>query len=276
MQVRYVEDLASHDDPELCVGVREAVGEALTGEHAGGAIEPRKVFSPGRRRCGEKRKATRAGAPWRAPARPCVVRDLLARVEAICTGTGRSTGWPSGLVRPAGPHREGQGPKPMMHGRGKSDPPIVPGKPPNKAGRPAAEAVEGRGGAKGNAGQQSTRQTQSWASVSQALDRIRQAARRDRRPVHRAPAPCDRRPAAVGVSPAEARGGTGRGRAHVARVRGGPRGEPRDLHGRVQRGAYRAIAVAATVHPEAGRPAAAARHRRAGGQDRPARRRWRC
>jgi hypothetical protein len=36
MQVRYVEDLASHDDPESCVGGREAVGEALTGEHAGG------------------------------------------------------------------------------------------------------------------------------------------------------------------------------------------------------------------------------------------------
>src|SRR5690554_5366927 len=28
--------LASHDDPESCVDGREAVGEALTGEHAGG------------------------------------------------------------------------------------------------------------------------------------------------------------------------------------------------------------------------------------------------
>jgi hypothetical protein len=46
MQVRHVEDLASHDDPESCVGGREAVGEALTGEHAGGALS-RVKFSSG-------------------------------------------------------------------------------------------------------------------------------------------------------------------------------------------------------------------------------------
>jgi group II intron reverse transcriptase/maturase len=69
----------------------------------------------------------------------------------------------------------------MMHGRWKSDPPIVPVKPPNKAEFVVAEAVEGRGGAKGNAVRSSTHQTQSWASVSQAMDRIRCAARRDKR-----------------------------------------------------------------------------------------------
>jgi len=53
----------------------------------------------------------------------------------------------------------------MMHGRWKSDPRIVPGKPPNKAEFVAAEAVEGRGGAKGNAVLSSTHQTQSWASI---------------------------------------------------------------------------------------------------------------
>ena len=45
----------------------------------------------------------------------------------------------------------------MMHGREKSDPAIVAMKPTNKAGQPAAEPVERRAGAKGNAGQQSTR-----------------------------------------------------------------------------------------------------------------------
>ena len=64
----------------------------------------------------------------------------------------------------------------MMHGHEKSDPVIVAAKPPNKASANAAEAVEPRAGTKGNAGQQSTRQTQSWARVSQALDRIRQVA----------------------------------------------------------------------------------------------------
>ena len=62
----------------------------------------------------------------------------------------------------------------MMHGHEKSDSVIVAVKPANKAGANAAEPVEPRAGTKGNAGQQSTRQTQSWASVSQALDRIRQ------------------------------------------------------------------------------------------------------
>ncbi len=65
----------------------------------------------------------------------------------------------------------------MMHGREKSDPAIVATKPTNKAGRPAAEPVERRAGAEGNAGQQSTRRAQNRESVSQALDRVRQAAR---------------------------------------------------------------------------------------------------
>src|SRR5665213_50952 len=65
----------------------------------------------------------------------------------------------------------------MMHGRGKSDCAIVAVKPTNKAGRPAAEPVERRAQAKGNADQQSTRRAQDRESVSKALDRIRQAAR---------------------------------------------------------------------------------------------------
>jgi hypothetical protein len=44
----------------------------------------------------------------------------------------------------------------MMHGRGESDSAIVAAKPTNKAERSAAEPVERRAEAKGNAGQQST------------------------------------------------------------------------------------------------------------------------
>jgi hypothetical protein len=62
----------------------------------------------------------------------------------------------------------------MMHGREKSDSAIVAGKPANKAERSAAEPVKPRAEAKGNAGQQSTRRTQSRISVSKALARIRQ------------------------------------------------------------------------------------------------------
>jgi group II intron reverse transcriptase/maturase len=65
----------------------------------------------------------------------------------------------------------------MMHGREKSDSAIVAVKPTNKAGQLAAEPVEPRAGAKGNADQQSTRRAQDRESVSQALARVRQAAR---------------------------------------------------------------------------------------------------
>ncbi len=65
----------------------------------------------------------------------------------------------------------------MMHGHEKSDSAIVATKLPNKAGKPAAEAVERKAGTKGNTGQQSTRRTQIRESVSQALDRVRKAAR---------------------------------------------------------------------------------------------------
>ena len=65
----------------------------------------------------------------------------------------------------------------MMHGREKSDPAIVAMKPANKAALAAAELVERRAGAEGNARQQSTRRTQTRARVTQALDRVRQAAR---------------------------------------------------------------------------------------------------
>jgi hypothetical protein len=64
----------------------------------------------------------------------------------------------------------------MMHGHGESDSAIVARKPTNKAGQPAAEPVERRAEAKGNASQQSTRRAQDRESVSQALERIRQAA----------------------------------------------------------------------------------------------------
>src|SRR5690348_6766044 len=75
----------------------------------------------------------------------------------------------------------------MMNGPEKSDPVIVATKLANKAEQPsaersvgkpdAAEPVERRAGTKGNAGQQSTRRTQSRASVSQALERIRKVTR---------------------------------------------------------------------------------------------------
>src|SRR6266700_866030 len=74
----------------------------------------------------------------------------------------------------------------MMNGPEKSDPAIVAMKPTNKAGQPAAERsaaepnaaepVERRAATKGNADKQSTHRTQSRARASQALERIRKVA----------------------------------------------------------------------------------------------------
>ena len=65
----------------------------------------------------------------------------------------------------------------MMYRRGRSDPGRVAVKPANKAAPTAAELVEQRTGAKGNASQQSTCRAQDRESVLQALERIRNAAR---------------------------------------------------------------------------------------------------
>ena len=69
-----------------------------------------------------------------------------------------------------------------MHGRGKSDSSVVPGKSPNKAGPSAvAEAMEGRGLAKGNAVGADARRTQSRERATSGLERVRQAAKKDRK-----------------------------------------------------------------------------------------------
>ena len=68
----------------------------------------------------------------------------------------------------------------MMHGRGKSDGSEVPTKSPNKASEGAAEAVEGRGPAKGNTDQQNALRTQSRVGAPSALDRVREIAAKDK------------------------------------------------------------------------------------------------
>jgi RNA-directed DNA polymerase len=61
----------------------------------------------------------------------------------------------------------------MMYGGEKSDSAIVAGKPTNKAVLTAAEPVERRAGAEGNANRQSTDRAQNRTTVSQTLERIR-------------------------------------------------------------------------------------------------------
>jgi RNA-directed DNA polymerase len=91
------------------------------------------------------------------------------------------------ILRPLADHGaagrigKAEGRTPMMHDRRKSDGLVVPGKPPNNAGSSAAEEVEGRSPAEGNAAQRNTSRTQSRTNVPSALDRVREAARKDRK-----------------------------------------------------------------------------------------------
>src|SRR3990172_3415848 len=139
-----------------------------------------------------------------------------------------------------------------MHDTEKSDFGIVAMKPTNKTGRPAAELVEPRPGTKGNVGQQSTHRAQDRARVTQALDRVRKAARLKKKErftalLHhinvdalRTAFRALRRKAAAGVD-----GVTWQN--YEADL------EPRlrDLHARVQRGAYRPQPSRRTYIPKA-------------------------
>jgi RNA-directed DNA polymerase len=134
------------------------------------------------------------------------------------------------------------GRNPTMNDRRESDSRVVPAKRANKAGRPAAEPVEGRRLDKGNTDQQNALRTQGReARASSALERVRQVAMKDKearftallhhvsverlRVAYRALSPT----AAAGVD-------------EVTWESYGQEleGNLQDLHARVQRGAYQA------------------------------------
>jgi RNA-directed DNA polymerase len=67
-----------------------------------------------------------------------------------------------------------------MHERGKSDSPVIPTKPPNKAGQPVTEVVEERGLAKGNTDNTPRPGRSAGPDVPSGLNRVREVARRDK------------------------------------------------------------------------------------------------
>jgi RNA-directed DNA polymerase len=69
----------------------------------------------------------------------------------------------------------------MTHDHGKSDSSVVPRKPPNNAGQPAAEGAEGSGLAKGNSPDSHGDRTQRRDVPPDGIGRVRQAAKRDKK-----------------------------------------------------------------------------------------------
>jgi len=128
-----------------------------------------------------------------------------------------------------------------MHERGKSDGPVVPAKPSNKTGEPVAEAVEGRGPVEGNATRETRAGRRAGPRASSDLDRVRQVAQKDRNTqltalLHHVTV--DRlRSSFRALRPGAAAGVDGVTWHDYER---GLEGNLRDLHARVQRGAFRA------------------------------------
>jgi RNA-directed DNA polymerase len=136
---------------------------------------------------------------------------------------------------------EGRGRNPAMDDRGKSDGPVVPAKPPNKAQGGAAEAVEGRGPAEGNAAGETRPGRRAGQGAPSELGRVRQAARKDKDAQFTAllhhVSPDRLRAAYLALEPKAAPGVDGVTWQDYGRDL---EGNLRDLHARVQRGSYRA------------------------------------
>lgn len=128
-----------------------------------------------------------------------------------------------------------------MNGRGKSDGPVVPAKPVNKAARAVAESAEESGSTKGNTASKTRPGRSAGQGAPSALDRVRQVALRDKEARFTAllhHVTVDRLRAAYrAISPKAAPG--------IDKVTWAAYGEDLednllDLHGRVHAGRYRA------------------------------------
>ncbi len=178
MKESYTEDPASHGGPESCAGVLKDTGEALTGVHTGGVLSRDNRCKQGAdavvlsgRQHAYAQEGEDISNPARSKTSSTYGNSMRENREIPCLPLEVGSEGRAGKVDDRNP---------AMNGPGKSDNPIVPAKPSNKAGRPAAEAVEGRGSTKENAGQQNTRRTQGRESVPSALERIREAAKRNK------------------------------------------------------------------------------------------------
>jgi RNA-directed DNA polymerase len=143
----------------------------------------------------------------------------------------------------------------MMNTRGKSDGPVVPRKSPNKAEEPAAEAMKGRGLAKGNSPERNALRTQSRGGAPSALERVRQVARADRKQrftalLHHIYDVERLRAAYLAIKKGAAAGVDGQTWEHYGEAL---EANLQDLSHRLKRGAYRARPVRRVYIPKVGK-----------------------
>ena len=144
----------------------------------------------------------------------------------------------------------------MTNGRGKSDNSKVPAKPLNNAEGTAAEAVEGRGLAKGNSPERNAFRTQGREDALSALERVRQAASRDRKQrftalFHHIYDVKRLRAAFLAIKKDAAAGVDGETWEHYGE---NLEANLQDLAHRLKRGAYRARPVRRVYIPKVGKP----------------------
>ena len=144
----------------------------------------------------------------------------------------------------------------MMNTRGKSDSSVVPGKSPNKAEEPVAEAMKGRGLAKGNSPERNALRTQGRGGAPSVLERVRQVARADRKQrftalLHHVYDVERLRTAYFAIRKGAAAGVDGQTWEHYGEAL---EANLQDLAHRLKRGAYRARPVRRVYIPKEGKP----------------------
>ncbi len=174
MKEPYRKGLASHSDPESCVGRSNPASEALTGENTGREIELRNQESGVPTGLHAAEGKTQSGVKGELPRDPAESKALRMCGHSL-HGNREAPGAPAtdgaaGRPEKVTNHTSG------VYAHGESDGPIVPEKPPNK-GWAAAEAVEERGPTKRNVQQTAASGTQRPTNASFGLLRVREAAK---------------------------------------------------------------------------------------------------
>ena len=170
--------MANHSGPESCGMRRETHVEALTGETVRPAIEPRNQDSGMPTLLSEAEGNMVYGVNRKSYADPTRSETLCMSGSHLHGSSEISSVSSAGSLNGAGKVNDRN---PAIYVDEKSDTPIVPKKLPNK-GDDSAEAVEGRGVAKGSADENPAARTQCRGkTASMGLEGVREAARRNRR-----------------------------------------------------------------------------------------------